>query len=105
MLFLLKHHIYRFDDSNFRMRFAINNDFMLQLFGPCNVKVALLGEAVVPTAVPGCEPVSVFLPGPSKRGASQRLHINVSVGIRVGSEVCLRLNVETCCGENCLLKS
>ena len=37
MLLLLEHHIYRFDDSNFRMRFAINNDFMLQLFGPGNV--------------------------------------------------------------------
>ena len=66
MLLLLEHHIYRFDDSNFRMRFAINNDFMLQLFGPGNVEVVLLGEAIVPTAVPRREPISIFLPGPRK---------------------------------------
>ena len=66
MLLLLEHHIYRFYDSNFWMRFAINNDFMLQLFGPGNVEVVLLGEAIVPTAVPRREPISILLPGPRK---------------------------------------
>ena len=99
MLLLLEHHIYRFDDSNFRMRFAINNDFVLQLFGPGNVEVVLLGKAIVPTAVPGCEPISIFLPGPRKCCASQRLHVYVSVGICVGREVRLRLNTRTCCGK------
>src|SRR4029078_8197365 len=77
MLLLLEHHIYRFDDSNFRMRFAINNDFVLHIFGAGNVKILCLGWAIVPTAVPRCDPVSIFLRGQSKRAASKRLPINV----------------------------
>ena len=89
MFLLLEHHIYRFDDSNLRMCLAANNHFMLELFGAGNIEVVLLCEAIVPAAVPGCEPVCIFLPSPSKRGASQRLHVNVPVGICVGSkELC-----------------
>jgi len=75
MLLLLEHHIYRFYDSNFRMCFAINNDFVLQLFGPGNVEVVLFGKAIVPTTVPSREPISIFLPGSRKCYASQRLHV------------------------------
>ena len=73
MLLLLEHHIYRFYDSNLRMRFAINNDFMLQLFGPGNVEVVLLAKAIVPPAVPGRETISIFLPGARKCCARQLL--------------------------------
>jgi hypothetical protein len=71
MLLLLEHHIYRFYDSNLRMRFAINNDFMLQLFGPGNVEVGLLAKATVPTLY--------LVVSRCKCYARQRLHVYVSM--------------------------
>ena len=79
MLLLLKHNIYRFYDSHLGMRFAIDNDLMLQLFGPGNVKVVLLCEAIVPTTVPSRKPISIFLSGSRKCCASQLLYVYVSV--------------------------
>jgi hypothetical protein len=52
------------------------------------------GEAVVPTAVPGREPVGIALPGIGKLRASQRLDIEIAIGIGIGAEVNLRLRIE-----------
>ena len=54
----------------------------------------LLGEAVVPAAIPGGEPISVPLPGARKRGAGQCLDVDVSVCIRICGEVRLCLGME-----------
>ena len=68
VLLLLEHHIYRFDDPNLRICFAIDNHFMFQLFRTGYVEVVLLCKAVVPATVPGCQPVSIALPGSRKGG-------------------------------------
>src|SRR6478735_3530287 len=61
----------------------------------------LLGEDVVPAAVPGCEPVGVSLPGSRKSSTGQRLYINVTIGVCICSEVCLRVNSRTGCSQDC----
>jgi len=84
-------------DVDLRVGLAINNHVMLERLGPGNIEVILLGKAIVPATVPGRESVSIFLPGAGKSCASQRLHIDVPVGIRVGGEVRLRLNARARC--------
>ena len=66
---LLEHHIDRFDDPKLRICFAIDNHLMLQLFRTGYVEVVHLCKAVVPTTVPGCQPVSIALPG-SRKGST-----------------------------------
>ena len=77
----------RFDDSNLRICFAIYNHLMLKLFRSSYVEEMFLRESVVPTTVPGGEPIRIPLPGSGKRGTGQRLYVNVPFGIGICSEV------------------
>ena len=90
MLLLLEHHIYRFYDSNFRMSFAIDNNFIAPDIGPGNFEVGLLAKAIVPTAVPRRKPMQVL-----RTSSLARLCIH---GIWIGREVRLRLHAGICCG-------
>ena len=78
---LLEDHIRRLDDANFRVCFAIQNDLVLEFLRSGDIEEMLLREAIVPANVPSGEPEGISLPGSRKRGASQCLHVNVSLGI------------------------
>jgi hypothetical protein len=93
---LLEHDVDGFNDANLRICLAIDDYFMFELFRSGDIEVMLLGEAVVPAAVPGGEPVGVSLPCTRERGTGQCLHIDIPVGVRVGGEVGLRLNLRVC---------
>src|SRR5689334_15595447 len=52
-----------FDDLLVLVRLAVDDDLVLDVLALLDVEEVLLGEAVVPAAVPGGERVRVFLEG------------------------------------------
>src|SRR5262249_49806985 len=102
--FLLEDHGDRVDNSNLLVCLAVHDDFVLELFRPCDIEEMLLSKTVVPTTVPGGQPVGVALPSVRKSGAGQRLHIDVALGIRVCGEVRLGPRERNHCQEHCCRK-
>src|SRR4051794_40315332 len=92
---LLKHDIDRLDDPDLWICFAIYDYFVLKLLRSGYVKKMLLCQTVVPATVPSSEPVGISLPSSCKCRAGQFLHVKVSLGVGVCSEVCLSLGVRT----------
>jgi hypothetical protein len=90
------------DDPDVLVGFAVFYNQVFDFLSLADVHVMFSGEAVVPTAVPGREPVGIALPRIGKLSASQRLDIEIAVGIDIGAEVNLRLRgktrqPKTCC--------
>ena len=67
----------------------MNDDLVLQRFGAGNLHHVFLGKAIVPTAVPSGQIVSVFLKRARQLSASQLLNIEIAVAVGV----CLEFNL------------
>ena len=80
--------------SNLRICLAVNNHLVFKLFRSGYIEVVFLREPVVPAAIPRREPIGVSLPGSRKGRARQRLHVDVPVGIRICSKICLCFTCE-----------
>jgi hypothetical protein len=79
------------DDPDVLMRLTVHNDFVFDFSAFAHIQVMLSGKAVVPTAVPGREHVSILLPCVSELRTSQCLNIDKPVGISIGTEIDLSL--------------
>jgi hypothetical protein len=66
------------------MRLAIFDHLVLDLAALLEIGIVLVGEAVVPAAVPAREGVGVFLIGVGELAAGQRLDVDKAVGVSIG---------------------
>src|SRR5271156_2402683 len=69
------------------MRLAVFNDLVLDDPTLLEVGKVLVGEAVVPAAVPGRQGVGVLLVGVGELAAGQRLDIDETVRIGIGRKI------------------
>jgi hypothetical protein len=67
------------DNELVRICLAVLDHLMLHYLSLPEIHVVLLGQAVVPTAVPGRQGVRVFLVGTRELGACQLLNIDEAV--------------------------
>src|SRR5271170_6548828 len=77
----------RMDDSFVRMSFAILDDVVLGEPTLSIVHKVLVGEAVVPAAVPGHQRVGVLLVCVGELCAGERLNVEEAVLIHIGAQV------------------
>ena len=73
-----------FDNEPVWIYLAVLDHLMLHYLSLPEIEVVLLGQAVVPTAVPGRQGVRVFLVGTRELGACQFLHIDEAVAVDIG---------------------
>ena len=83
---ILEHDCKRLDDLLPGIGLAVDDDLVLDDLALLQVEEMLLGEAVIPAAIPSGEEIGVFLEGPGQLCAGQGLNIDEAVGIDIARE-------------------
>lgn len=78
------------DDRYVSIGFAVDDDVVNVLFDAGHVDRMLLGQSIVPAAIPNPEEVRVFLIGAGQLRASKLLYVNVAFGVGVFGKLGLR---------------
>ena len=80
---VLEDYVDGLDDLLARIGLAMDDDFVLQSFGPRNLHHVFLGKAVVPTAIPSGQIIRVFLKRVRQLSTGQLLNIEIAVAVGV----------------------
>jgi hypothetical protein len=83
---ILENDVDGFDNFLAWIGLTMDDDFVFKRFGAVNLHHVLLGEAVVPTAVPSGQMVRIFLKRVRQLSAGQLLNIKIAVAVGVGLE-------------------